>query len=221
MVRILIVEDEPLFQSLISESLCEEGYEVETASDGLLAANMIEHGSYDLVLLDVQLPKVSGMELLERVKLAKIPAIMITAMSAVEDRVSGLKAGAEDYITKPFAISEMLARVEAVLRRVGKLGSDNADKILTYDEFTIDVHSRKVTSEGKLYDLTPKEFELFVILVRHCGETMFRDVLYREVWGVEFDSSTRTLDLHAQRVRNKLGLGDRLHTVYRAGYRLD
>ena len=162
------------------------------------------------------LPEVNGYELLDYIRPMGIPVIFLTARTAVDDRVKGLLAGAEDYITKPFAMAELQARMEVVLRRFHKV-----DSRLAYDNMEIDVESRKVmTPEGPV-SLTPKEFDLLVLLVRNRGVALFRSRIFQIVWESDFEGDTRTLDLHIQRLRKKLHLEDRLKTVYRVGYRLD
>lgn len=168
------------------------------------------------MLLDIMLPEIDGYELLEYIKPLGMPVIFITAKGAVQDRIKGLKLGADDYIVKPFQIGELLARVEAVLRRYGKI-----NRKLTFADVEIDTVSRTVNKAGKTIDLTVKEFDLLVELVQNKNVALYRDRLYEKVWGVEFFGDTRTLDSHIQRLRKKLGWEKYIKTVFRIGYRLE
>lgn len=216
MIRILIVEDERPIAELIKMSLCTEGYQCICAYDGQEAADILEEQSFDLVLLDIMLPKIDGYELMEYIRLCCIPVIFLTARTDVEDRVKGLKAGAEDYISKPFEIIELLARVEAVLRRFNK-GSG----IIAFDNICIDTESRVVTKDGQKVSLTAKEFDLLLYFVRNRNKALYRSQIYAQVWNSGFLGDSRTVDLHVQRLRKKLSLEDRLVSVYKIGYRLE
>lgn len=213
---ILIVEDEPAINHLICMNLQDEGYMCTCAFDGQHAAGLIEHNRYDLILLDIMLPGINGYELMEYIRPTGIPVIFITARTALNDRIKGLKLGADDYIVKPFQIGELLARVEAVLRRFGK-----SEKKLELFDVTIDLESREVQKDGKPVDLTVKEFDLLIQLIRNKNVAMQRRRLYELVWQEEFTGETRTLDTHIQRLRKKLGWEDHIKTVFRIGYRLE
>lgn len=214
--RILIVEDEKSISSLIDMNLSAEGYTCTVANDGATAADLLEDHMYDLVLLDIMLPEIDGYELLEYIKPLHIPVIFLTAKASLTDRVKGLNLGAEDYIVKPFEISELLARVNVVLRRFHK-----NEEILAFSDLIIDLEKQYVTRNGKYLDLTPKEFELLVYLVRNKDIVLHRDTIYEAVWETEYDGNTRTLELHIQRLRKKAGLDKHLKTLYKSGYRLD
>lgn len=216
MLRILIVEDEKAISNLIYINLRAEGYECFRAYDGKTAADMIEESRFDLVLLDIMLPGIDGYELLEYVKTMGTPVIFITAKGSLEDRIRGLKLGADDYIVKPFQLGELLARVEALLRRAGKT-------VTKYSLFGVDVDldSRTVKKDGTNVDLTVKEFDLLVELIRNKNIALYRDRLYEMVWNEPFTGETRTLDSHIQRLRKKLGWEDHIKTVFRIGYRLE
>lgn len=216
MTKILIVEDEPSIANLIYVNLSDEGYHCSCAFDGKQAADLIERQHFDLILLDIMLPEVDGYELLEYIKPLGTPVIFITAKGAVDDRIKGLKLGADDYLAKPFQIGELLARVEAVLRRYGK-----SEKQLTIANVNINTESRVVLVNEQPVDLTVKEFDLLVELVRNKNVALYRDRLYERVWGEDFIGETRTLDSHIQRLRKKLGWEDRIKTVFRIGYRLE
>lgn len=216
MQKILIVEDDESISNLIKVNLSAEGYRCSCAFDGKIAADFIEKENFDLILLDIMLPKINGYELLEYIKPFEIPVIFLTAKSEVDDRIKGLKLGADDYISKPFQVGELLARVEAVLRRYGKAG-----KKLSLGDVEIDIESRVVCKAGVVIDLTVKEYELLLELIQNKNVALYRDRLYEKVWGEEFTGDTRTLDSHIQRLRKKLNWEDRIKTVFRIGYRLE
>jgi two-component system alkaline phosphatase synthesis response regulator PhoP len=216
MLKILIVEDEKAISNLIYINLSDEGYQCTCAFDGRQAADMIEKENFDLVLLDIMLPEIDGYELLEYIKPFGIPVIFITAKGFVDDRIKGLRLGADDYIVKPFQIGELSARVEAVLRRYGK-----SEKQLSFYDVEINIDSRQVKKDGQVVELTVKEFDLLVELIHNKNVALYRSQLYEKVWGEEFVGETRTLDSHIQRLRKKLGWEDRIKTVFRIGYRLE
>lgn len=216
MKKILIVEDEKPISNLIKLNLTSEGYLCKCAFDGIEAANIIEEEKFDLILLDIMLPGINGYELLEYIKPYKIPVIFITAKGTVENRIMGLKLGADDYIVKPFQIGELLARVEAVLRRVSSV-----DKTYEILGVTINPSSRSVMKEGEEIDLTVKEFDLLMELIRNKNIALYRNQLYEKVWQEEFMGDTRTIDLHIQRLRKKLGWENSIKIVFRIGYRLE
>ena len=216
MIKILIVEDEPAISDLIRINLTRAGYDCTTAFDGKKAADILENFSFDLILLDIMLPEIDGYELMEYIRPMGIPVIFLTAKSALNDRMKGLTSGAEDYIVKPFEIVELLARINIVLRRYNK-----ADNVIEYGDISVDVENQSVKKSGVIVELTPKEFELLVLLTRNVGITLFREKMYEENWGVEYSVDSRTLDLHIQRLRKKLDLNSALKTVFKVGYRLD
>ena len=216
MADILIVEDDEAIADLIYMNLRAEGYRCTLAHDGLEGADHIEQGRFDLALLDIMLPEVDGYELLDYIRPLGTPVIFLTAKGAVEDRIRGLKAGADDYLTKPFQVGELLARVEAVLRRMG-IGA----KQLELGDVVIFTDSRQVMKGGVPVTLTVKEFDLLVELVQNKNIALYRDQLYEKVWKEPFMGETRTLDAHIQRLRRKLGWEDRIKTVFRIGYRLE
>ena len=216
MIKILIVEDEEPISNLIRMSLTKAGYHCEQAFDGESAADAIEGGYYDLILLDIMLPGINGYELLEYIKTKEIPVIFITAMGDLDDRVKGLRAGAEDYITKPFEMLEVQARIETVLRRYHKM----EDKIEIFDT-TIDLSSRTVMQGGKQIMLTWKEFELLLFFVRNKNIALYRETIYEIIWDSDYMGDSRTVDLHVQRLRKKLNWGDKIQSVYKVGYRLE
>ncbi|MFR7538943.1 MAG: response regulator transcription factor [Clostridium sp.] len=216
MTKILIVEDEEAISDLIKMSLTKAGYHCEQAMDGLEAADCIEKNNYDLILLDIMLPEINGYELLEYIKTKETPVIFITAMGELNDRVKGLRAGADDYITKPFEMIELLACVETVLRRYHKVGGT----IEIFDT-VIDVSSRTVTQNGKQIMLTLKEFELLLFFVRNKNIALYRETIYENIWENDYMGDSRTVDLHVQRLRKKMNWGNRIKSVYKVGYRLE
>lgn len=216
MQKILIAEDEVSIAELISEALKKAGYECVRAENGMAAADILEENNFDLVLLDIMLPEVDGYELMEYIAPMGIPVIFITAKGAVNDRIKGLRMGAEDYIVKPFDVGELLARVEVVLRRYNK-----ADSLITVGGVEIDLAAHAVFREGQEVQLTPREFELLLDMVRNKGIALYRESLFERVWQEDFSENSRTLDLHIQRLRKKLGWQDIIKTVHRIGYILD
>ncbi len=215
-MKLLIVEDEQAISNLISMNLCACGYQCTVANDGLLAADLIEREVFDLILLDIMLPGADGYELMDQIRPTGTPVIFITAMGSVHDRVRGLRAGADDYLVKPFEIVELIARVESVLRRAGK-----TEEKYVIDDVMIDPKSMLVLKAGKAVTLTHKEFELLLLFVRNRNIALFRDTIYERVWEADYMGDSRTVDLHVQRLRKKLGWEKRLVTIYKVGYRLE
>lgn len=217
MNKILIAEDEEAIANLVRSVLSGAGYQCVWAQDGVQAADALEREPFDLALLDIMLPGADGYELLEYCKSLEVPAIFLTARGEVEDRVRGLRMGAEDYLPKPFALAELLARVETVLRRCGK-----TERILSLPpDIEIDTAARVVRKNGMPVTLTAKEYDLLLLFVRNRNIALYRDRIYERVWGDEYLGDSRTVDLHIQRMRKKLGLEDRLVAVYKVGYRLE
>lgn len=216
MIKILIVEDHISISDLIKINLSRMSYDCTVAFDGKQAADLLEANQYDLILLDIMLPEIDGYELMEYIEPMDIPVILITAKGSLKDKVKGLHMGADDYIVKPFEIEELIARVEAVLRRVGK-----GNTLLEIDGFEIDTITRIVKKGSEHIELTAKEFDLLATLVQNKNIVLYRDRLYEKIWGGDWDGDTRTIDLHIQRLRKKLGWSDKIKTVYKLGYRLE
>ena len=216
MVKILIAEDEEPIANLIRMNLKKAGYACECAYDGQEAADRMEEGHYDLLLLDIMLPKINGYELMEYAKSIQLPVIFITAMDSTENKVKGLKMGAEDYLAKPFEIVELLARVEAVLRRCNKIG-----RMLHILDVDIDLSSRTVMQDNQQILLTLKEYELLLFFARNPNIALYREVIYEQVWEKEYTRDSRTVDLHVQRLKKKLGWDKHICAVYKIGYRLE
>lgn len=216
MLPILIVDDEPAIAALISRVLTAAGYTCQAVTSSEKAADLIQQNRYDLVLLDVMMPKIDGYDLLEYIRPTGTPSIFVTAKDAVSERVRGLHSGADDYIVKPFAPAELTARVEAVLRRTGR-----ATVQYSLWGCTVDTAACRVTRAGQEIKLTRKEYDLLLLLLRGRGTALYRDYLYETLWGDDMSLDTRTLDTHITRLRKKLDLGDKLHAVRQVGYMLE
>lgn len=216
MIKILIVDDEKPICDLIDLNLSSAGYHCTAVQDGLEAIDLIEKEVYDLVLLDIMLPGADGYDVMEYIRPLGIPVIFITAKYEVKNRVKGLKLGADDYIVKPFDVVELVARVEAVLRRYNK-----TEQRLTAGDVTVEVESHRVMKGTRPVELTNKEFGLLVLFMRNKNVALFRETLYEKVWEGEYFADSRTLDLHVQRLRKKLGWEHSLVAVYKVGYRLE
>ena len=214
MLQILVVEDEQSISNLIKINLTRAGYACDCAYDGLAAVDMLDKKPYDLVLLDIMLPGADGYEIMDYIAPLEIPVIFLTAKASVADRVKGLRMGADDYLTKPFEIVELLARVESVLRRYHK-----TEQVLTEGDLVVDTASRTVTKKGETISLTKKEFDLLLLFVRNKNIALYRETIYERIWGGEYMGDSRTVDLHVQRMRKKAGLEEQIQTVYRVGYR--
>ena len=216
MAHILIVEDEKHIAQMIEATLTLDGHTSQWCADGNQALSRIEEGSFDLVLLDVLLPGLDGFSIMSRLQEKDIQVIFLSAMQQVEDKVRGLRLGAEDYIAKPFEPLELLARIEVGLRR-----RDKGDKVLTYGPIRQELSSHTVTLNGEPVALSPKEFDLLQVFLQHQNLALSRDKLLSMVWGYEYAGESRTVDIHVQRLRQKLGLTECLVTLPRIGYRLE
>lgn len=216
MIKILIVDDEKPICDLIDMNLSAAGYSCVAVQDGIAAIDAMEKNTFDLVLLDIMLPGANGYDVMEYIRPYKVPVIFISAKHEVKDRVKGLKLGADDYLIKPFDITELLARVEAVLRRYNKTESK-----LVIGDVEIDIEARRVMRAGNPVALTSKEFDLLLLFAENRNVALFRENLYEKVWEDEYYANSRTLDLHVQRLRKKLGWEHELVAVYKVGYRLE
>mgnify|MGYP001025620873 CR=1 FL=1 len=215
MAKILIVEDEKLINNLIRENLVLVGHICIQAYDGPEARMCLRQDEFDLVLLDIMLPGCSGYDVLPDA--ADTPVIMLTAKDNVYDKVKGLNMGAEDYIVKPFDMLELIARVNAVLRRQDRRGSD----VFTIGEIQVDLQSHMVRDGEREIPLTLKEYELLEYLIHNRNIALSREQLIQSVWGYDYEGDTRTVDVHVASLRKKLGLEGELKTVYKLGYRLE
>lgn len=214
--HILIVEDDLAISRLIKLNLEMAGYKSTQIFNGTEVLERLQQDSIDLILLDVMLPGISGFELIDLIKPFKVPIIFLTAKNTLMDKVTGLKLGAEDYIVKPFEAIELLARIEVVLRRY-----NTEDECLHFKDIVIQEANRLVTKSDKIINLTLKEFELFLLLVKNKNRALSREYLLEKIWGYEYMGETRTIDTHIQNLRKKLDLTDSIKTVYKIGYRLE
>ena len=224
--RILVVDDEDSIRELLEYNLTDVGYVVETASTGEQALEMCEQNVPDLILLDIMLPGIDGLtvckELRAKSDTARVPIIMLTARREESDKVWGLETGADDYITKPFGVRELVARVMAMLRRMRNDPNEGEDVPSIYEAFDlkIDTEAFEVWKSGERLDLTLKEFELLTMLIAQRGKVLTRDLLLDRVWGYEFYGETRTVDVHIRHIRQKIGDdGKYIETVRGVGYR--
>lgn len=215
-MKILVVEDEASIRDLISINLQLVGYEVFTVEDGIMAEEFLEKQRVDLILLDVMIPGIDGFSLIEKIKKHNTPVIFVTAKESVLDRVKGLRLGADDYIIKPFETMELLARIEVVLRRYNK--NDNHIK---FKNIEVDTKQRIVKLNNKEIYLTVKEYELLILLLKNKNIALSREQILEKVWGFEYGGETRTVDIHIQRIREKLDLKNNIKTVFKVGYRLE
>jgi DNA-binding response OmpR family regulator len=202
--KILIVEDEEKLARFVELELSYEGYRVEKASDGREGLAMLENGGFDLLLLDIMLPGINGLEVLRRVrKTSGIPVIMLTARDSVMDKVTGLDSGADDYVTKPFAIEELLARIRTALRKKATAGQASQGA-LKLGGLTLDHASRKAAMNGDMLDLTKREFDLLQYLLENKDIVLTRDVLLQHVWGYDFQGETNAVDVYIRFLRGKI-----------------
>lgn len=218
-MRILVVEDEVKVGSFIRRALEEESYAVDLCADGPSGLELALQGVYDLVILDVMLPGLSGLEVLERLRKEKVrtPVLILTARSQVDQRVKGLDAGADDYLTKPFAIEELLARVRALLRR----GTGEGAGLLQVDDLVLNPATREVTRGGQRIELTAKEYALLEYFLRNAGRVLTRPMIAEHVWNLDFDTFTNVIDVYVSYLRNKIDKGRErklIHTVRGSGY---
>jgi len=219
--RLLLVEDEPDVASFIQQGLEEEGYHLHWVPTGQRALEVLPQTPIDLVLLDVRLPDLSGLEVCHRLRLHRpeVPVLMLTALDAVEDRVAGLRSGADDYLPKPFAFDELIARIEALLRRVER---STGSETVTQGDVVLDPGARTCTVQGVDLDLTPTEFDLLAYLVARPEQALSRNRIHRDVWGHDFDRGTNLIDVYVNYLRRKLGdagCTDAIATVRGIGYR--
>ena len=206
--KVLVVDDEKMIVKGIRFSLLQDGYEVDTAYDGEEALQKASENQYDIILLDVMLPKLSGLDVLQQIReFSAVPVIMLTAKGEDMDKILGLDYGADDYITKPFNILEVKARIKAIIRRVAGSRRDRGEedeRILENGDLRMDFDNRRVTVAGKEINLTSKEFELLELLATHPGKVYSRSMLLQTVWGKDYPGDVRTVDVHIRRLREKV-----------------
>lgn len=221
--RILIVEDDQPIADLLAYRLGKEGFAVETAGTGKLALAKAEENLPDLLLLDWMLPDISGLEVCQQITQAhRIPIIMVTARNLVEDKILGLEAGADDYITKPFDVREVVARIKATFRRLenqaGQTAPEDA-KMISFDDIIIDPKGMSVSKGGQNMELTHLEYSLLLYFYENRNQVLTRDQILDSVWGYSYFGNTRTVDIHVLRLRRKLGLDQQIQTVFKVGYK--
>ena len=221
-MRVLIVEDEAKTAAYVRKGLEENGFTADVTTDGESGLEFARRGGYDVIILDVMLPRHNGFEILDEIRRRdrQTAVLLLTARDQVTDRVAGLEAGADDYLVKPFAFSELLARVRTILRR----GSARQPALIHIADLEIDLSGHRATRAGQALDLTPKEFRLLSLLARRAGDVISRTVIAEQVWDINFDSGTNVVDVHMYRLRAKLDdpFSRRLiHTVRGVGYVLE
>ena len=214
--KILIVDDDNNIAELVALYLTKECFETKIVNDGEEALKQFHIFHPDLILLDIMLPGADGFELMDLIRPTKTPVIFLTALGSTEHKVTGLRMGADDYLPKPFEIVELLARVEAVLRRYHK-----TETMIQVNNVTIDTASHRVTLDGEEIYLTPKEFDLLLLFARNKNRALYRETIYETVWGGEYMGQSRTVDLHVQRLKKKLHWENIIIAVYKVGYRLN
>ncbi len=221
--QILVVDDEKLIVKGINLSLTQDGFLVDCAYDGEEALDMFSKKKYDLVLLDLMLPKIDGLKVCETIRqTSNVPIIMLTAKGTDEDKIGGLESGADDYITKPFNIGEVKARIRAILRRLDKAEPKAEDEIIVRGSLKLNVPEKRVYIDEKEYNLTAKEFELLELMARNVNKVYSRDSLLKLVWGESNPGDVRTVDVHVRRLREKIeanpGEPKFVHTKWGMGY---
>jgi two-component system, OmpR family, response regulator len=219
-MRVLVAEDDQVIADFVSQGLREAGYAVDVAATGSDALRKALEGVYDAAVMDVMLPELDGLSVIEqlRAKKQQMPVLILSARHSVDDRVKGLQAGGDDYLTKPFAFAELLARLQALLRRSG--GASEPTRF-TVGDLTLDLLSRRVERAGKTLDLRPREFSLLEYLMRHPGRVLSKTMILSHVWGYSFDPGTNVVDVLVSRLRDKVDEGfdtKLIHTVRGAGY---
>jgi two-component system OmpR family response regulator len=219
-MRILVAEDDQVIADFVSQGLREAGYAVDVAATGSDALRRAQDGGYDAAVMDVMLPELDGLSVIEQLRAKKnqMPVLILSARHTVDDRVKGLQAGGDDYLTKPFAFAELIARLQALLRRSG--GASEPTR-LTVGDLTLDLLSRRVERAGKVLDLRPREFALLEYLMRHPGRVLSKTMILSHVWGYSFDPGTNVVDVLVSRLRDKIDEGfdtKLIHTVRGAGY---
>ncbi len=223
-MRILVIEDDPEVAAYLVKGLKEQGHNVDQAEDGNNGLFLASSEDYDAMIIDRMLPQLDGLTIVKTIRAAgkTTPMLLLSALGEVDDRVEGLRAGGDDYLTKPFAFSELLARIDALIRR-NKQSSSNESKLCVAD-LEVDLLARVVRRAGQRIDLQPREFSLLEYLMRHAGQVVTRTMLLEQVWDYHFDPQTNVIDVHISRLRSKIDKGfDKplLHTVRGAGYMMN
>lgn len=222
MKKILVVEDDQAIQALLQDFLIEAGYDVVTASDGVEALSEFEKQPFDLILLDVMLPKIDGFAVCEVIRQkSDVAIVMLTALDDEEHQIRGLDLQVDDYLTKPFSMPILIRRIAAVLRRQEKRGGDNVPQMISYRELDLDMDGYKVYIKRNPVDLTPREFEILRELLLHQGRILTRENLLSALWKYDFFGDERIIDTHIKNIRKKLGGADYIETIRGVGYRID
>ncbi len=224
-MRLLLIEDDRTAASYVAKGLRESGHAIDIAHSGKEGLLLAAGGGYDALIVDRMLPELDGLGVVKTLRATgnRTPVLFLSALGEVDDRVRGLKAGGDDYLVKPFAFSELMARLEALARRAGPGGAEGPETVLRYDDLSMDLLARRVERDGREIDLQPREFRLLEVLLRHAGQVMTRTMLLEKVWDYRFDPQTNVIDVHISRLRQKIDKGfDRplIHTVRGAGYSL-
>ncbi|HAX72061.1 MAG TPA: DNA-binding response regulator [Firmicutes bacterium] len=221
---VLIVEDEPSIQRILQYDLTQAGFAVDLASDGETGLNKACKKEYDIILLDVMLPKLDGFQVCEQLRVKRIPTyiVMLSARDDELDRVKGLDVGADDYMTKPFSSREVVSKLKAIIRRKEVLAVETFDATLTYKGLKLDSNKYEVKYQNEVLDFTLKEFELLEFMIKYQGQAVSRDILLDRLWGFEYDGDTRIVDVHIFKIREKFKLlGIPIKTVRGVGYMLE
>lgn len=221
--KILITDDEERIRDIIKEYLAFEGFEYDEASDGVEAVNKVKTEKFDLILLDIMMPKVDGFTALREIrKFSSVPVIMLSARGEEYDKLFGFEMGVDDYITKPFSPKEVVARIKAVIKRSGGEEEKKDTKIIKIQGLEIDEESRKVTVDGVVASLTPKEFDILLYMAKNKGVVMSREKILEKIWGYEYFGDDRTVDTHIKMLRNSIGpYRNLIQTVWTIGYKLE
>jgi two-component system, OmpR family, copper resistance phosphate regulon response regulator CusR len=221
-MKLLLIEDEPKTAAYLKKGLSEHGFILDTVADGGAGLEQVQRAEYDLLILDIMLPKLDGWSVLSQMRSARnqTPVLVLTARDAVDDRVKGLNLGADDYLVKPFAFSELLARIHTILRR----GPARQVQVLRVGDLEIDLLRQRASRGNTRLDLTPKEFALLSLFARRAGQVLSRTSIAEQVWDLNFDSETNVVDVHVRRLRSKVDdpfEAKLIHTVRGVGYVLD
>ncbi|HRI16560.1 MAG TPA: response regulator transcription factor [Verrucomicrobiota bacterium] len=218
-MRVLVIEDDPKIASFVTKGLKQSGFAVDHAADGDEGLQLAETTNYDAAVVDVMLPKLDGISVVQRLRAkgGRVPVVFLSARATVEDRVRGLQSGGDDYLTKPFAFSELLARIQALIRRSTQSGTEPTK--LTAGDLVLDLLTREVTRAGERVDLQPREFSLLEYLMRNPGRTVTKTMVLEHVWDYSFDPQTNVVDVLVHRLRGKIDPDkQRLHTIRGVGY---
>ena len=222
-MTLLIVDDEARIRDLIRKYAAFEGYNVEEASNGMAAIEKCRQKNYDLIIMDVMMPELDGFSACREIRRkSQVPVIMLSARGEEYDRIHGFELGIDDYVVKPFSPRELMMRVSAVLKRTAANAPAASDgELVTIGDMVVDFAARQVTIKGEKLNLSPKEYDLLLLFLRNPNAALYRDTIYEKVWGGELAYGSKTVDLHVQRLRKKVGWEETLRAVHKVGYRLE